>query len=53
MSIYVAEEGCSFGAAVARVHLIEGGEVHVLEGCEELVAEGSVNVTTFVVLSTL
>ena len=44
------QRGCS---GVAGERVLEGGEVSVLEHLEDLVAEGSVNVATFVVLSTL
>ena len=47
------EEGQLGCSRVAGERVLEGGEVNVLGHLEELVVEGRVNVTTFVVLSTL
>ena len=53
MHVDVADEGQSVGSGVSGERVLEGGEVCVLKFCEELITEVSVNVTKFVVFSTL
>ena len=53
MRIEVAEEVQCGGSVVASERVFEGGEVCVLKFREELITEGIVNITTFVVLSTM
>ena len=53
VGVEVAEEGQKSGSGVSGECVIEGGEVCVLKYREELITEGSVNITTFVVLLTL
>ena len=49
----MAEEGQHGGSGISRESVLQGGEVCVLKFREELISEGSVNFTTFIVLSTL
>ena len=53
MCVEVADEGQFGGSRVAGEPVLEGGNVCVLKCREELISEGSINVITFVVLSTL
>ena len=51
--VEVSEDGQRGGSGVASEIVIQGGEVCVFKYIEEPISEGSVDVTTFVILSTL
>ena len=51
--VKVTEEGQRDSSGVSCKCVLEVGELWVLKCCEKLISEGSVNVMTFIILSTL